>query len=197
MRMGYSKDGERNICRCQSSEEDPGSTAWREKTRIQVDQTWGCQRTSMVEVWPRSSQKLSSPQSLWWVNRHLACCCMDRDIDQRYHPNAFLALDPLPARGALRVMSQVVVTLGFLVPQHMAQKGRREGRRGRGKEEWVSRKECGSASKYQKSSLPPLQLFFLLVPTPPSRTKAFSALLLPKWVSTGLPADGHEELEDH
>ncbi|KAL6047082.1 hypothetical protein STEG23_026876, partial [Scotinomys teguina] len=35
MRMGYFKDGEKNICRHQSNEEDPSSRVWREKTRIQ------------------------------------------------------------------------------------------------------------------------------------------------------------------
>lgn len=173
----------------------------RKPGKTKAGGSWGYQRTSMVEAWSRSSQKLSNPQSLWWGQQ--VCCSLLRGQRQWPEMPSKCFHRIWPARGTLRDMFQlaVVVALGFntgIVSSATTygmkgKKGEEEGQRKRRKR--FEKERVGAPAI--EVQLTPLQLSFLLVPTPPSRKAAGSAVLLPQWVSTGLLADGHEELGDH
>lgn len=84
----------------------------------------------------------------------------------------------------------------FLVSQRVTWKGQGEEEGAEGKKKELQERECGRASN-RSTAYPFSAHFFSWFPPPPSRRTAASAVLLPKWASTGLPADGREEFGDH
>lgn len=124
----------------------------RKPGKTKAGGSWGYQRTSMVEAWSRSSQKLSNPQSLWWGQQ--VCCSLLRGQRQWPEMPSKCFHRIWPARGTLRDMFQmaVVVALGFntgIVSSATTygmkgKKGEEEGQRKRRKR--FEERESGSAS---------------------------------------------------